>query len=185
MMTHKLLFLGEVLAMALAFVACSQPSEPVTGAPETPSPGAVPAAEQPAAPAPLARRGWRWRSSAEEPPLHAGWSFDPATVETVEGEVSEIVFTPTHGRRGGGVHLRLATDRGDLTIALGPASFLEEQDTAIATGDRVRVRGARVDDDLLVAVVVQRGADQLVLRSEDGVPAWRGTGRRGGPPPDP
>ncbi|MCA9625638.1 MAG: hypothetical protein KC731_41735, partial [Myxococcales bacterium] len=75
--------------------------------------------------------------------------------------------------------------RGDLTIVEGAASFLEEQDKAIATGDRVRVRGARVDDDLLVAVVVQRGADQLVLRSEDGVPAWRGTRRRGGPPPGP
>ncbi len=109
----------------------------------------------------------------------AGRIFDPATVQTVAGEVADV--KRFDGRRGEGVHLDLATAEGTLPVHLGPAWFLEKQAVKIAKGDRVEVTGSRVTfggKPALVAQVVKKGDATLTLRDAAGVPAWAGPPRR-------
>jgi hypothetical protein len=177
---------GASLVAALALASCAQqPSEPAANTdPVTPAATSdVGDSVQPPPATDVAPRRWRWRQANRDRAPHAGWAFDPAAVETIEGEIREVVLTPARGRRGGGVHLVVETAGGPLTVALGPAWYVEKQEPALAAGDAIVVTGARVDDALVVAVKVRVGSDVLVLRSDDGIPQWqgwrRGRGRRG------
>lgn len=114
-----------------------------------------------------------------------GGVFDPKTVETLTGEVVEVQRAPSPG--GGsshGVHLVMLTgDGAKLTVHLGPAWYVDQQDVKIAVHDRVDVKGSRVPIDgqpVIVAAEVRKGDQTLVLRNPDGVPAWGGAGRRRG-----
>lgn len=109
----------------------------------------------------------------------AGRGYDPATVQTVAGEIAEV--RRLDGRRGGGVHLMLTTSAGPLDVHLGPSWFVDQQAVKLAKGDRVEVTGSRVTVDgqpALVARLVKRGDAALTLRDEAGVPAWAGGPRR-------
>lgn len=120
----------------------------------------------------------QWRGSG-------GWGvdgeyqrmYDPAKVETVSGEVVAIEkVTPLKGLRGG-IHLQLKTDTGTVPVHLGPSWFIERQDSRIEKGDRVEVKGARVDlqgKQAIIAAEVKKGDTVLKLRDERGVPAWAG-----------
>ncbi|MGC1456359.1 MAG: hypothetical protein WA946_14330 [Nitrospirota bacterium] len=60
-------------------------------------------------------------------------------METVSGEVVDLAFlTPTKGM-GRGVHLLLMTDKETISVHLGPAWFIENQDLKIEKGDRIDV----------------------------------------------
>lgn len=120
----------------------------------------------------------QWRGSG-------GWGmggdyqrmYDPAKVETVSGEVVAIEkVTPIKGPRGG-IHLQLKTETGTVPVHLGPSWFIERQDTRIDKGDRIEVKGARVElqgKPAIVAAEVKKGDAVLKLRDENGVPAWAG-----------
>ena len=109
--------------------------------------------------------------------------YDPATVETVSGEVARVEHVAPAGARRGGVHLVIK--KGDETVAvhLGPAWYIDHQDVKIAAGDHVEVKGSRVTVDghpAIIAAEVKKGDHTLVLRDAAGVPKWsrRGRGRR-------
>jgi hypothetical protein len=77
----------------------------------------------------------------------AGWGpgtpyarmYDPKTVETVSGAVASVeTLTPMQGM-GAGLHLLLNTDKGVISVHLGPAWYLESQDVSLQPGDRVQV----------------------------------------------
>jgi hypothetical protein len=130
----------------------------------------------------LAQSGMRWRGSQ-------GWGrgsaytrlYDAKTVETVKGEVVIVqTFTPDKGM-GYGVHLQLKTDQETLAVHLGPAWFIENQDTKIEAKDVVEVKGSRVTFEgkpALIAAEVKKGDETLQLRDPDGYPAWAGWRRR-------
>jgi len=103
--------------------------------------------------------------------------YDPATVETVSGEVTSVEkITPMKGMRYG-IHLLLKTESGTLSIHLGPGWFIERQDIRIAKGDKVRVTGSRVTVAgklAIIAAEVVKGNDRLLLRDKAGVPVWSG-----------
>lgn len=142
------------LALALSLVALTPPA---LAAPDRPGPRG---------PGPMAG------------PM-AGRGYDPATVQTVAGEVAEV--RRLDGPRGGGVHLTLTTAAGPLDVHLGPAWFVDQQALRPAKGDRVEVTGSRVTIDgqpALIARLVKRGDAALTLRDEAGVPAWAGGPRR-------
>ena len=109
------------------------------------------------------------------PPGRPGRVHDPATVQTVSGEVLEV---RTHERQGGrGVHLRLSTAEGPVDVHLGPAWWLEKQPVQVAKGDKVEVTGSRVAVEgrpALIAQAVKKGEAELSLRDAAGVPAWSG-----------
>ncbi|MFN8603524.1 MAG: DNA-binding protein [Candidatus Binatia bacterium] len=112
-----------------------------------------------------------------------GHRWDPATVETVSGEVVDVQQVSFPSRKAYGVHLALKTDASpDLAVALGPSWYVDKQTVKIAKGDRVEVKGSRVTvggKPLVLAAEVKKGDQTLVLRNTDGIPAWAGAGKRG------
>lgn len=109
--------------------------------------------------------------------------WNPATVETVSGEVLEVKRQPSPRGKGDGVHLLLKTkDAPKLVVHLGPAFWVDQQAVKIAAGDTVEVKGSRVKvkgESVLLAAEVKKGDATLVLRDVNGVPKWGGGGRKG------
>jgi hypothetical protein len=107
--------------------------------------------------------------------------FDPKTVETVTGEVVKVDrITPMRGMSSG-VHLVVKTDKGDVSVHLGPQWYLENQDVKIEPKDKVEIKGSRVTlqgQATLIAAEVKKGDEVLKLRDDAGVPMWAGW-RRG------
>ncbi len=107
-----------------------------------------------------------------------GRNYNPATVETVKGTI-DLVETFA-GKRGGGIHITLSAGNEKFRVALGPAWFINEKMT-LAKGDEVQVTGSRTSnmagEKLIVAKTVTKGAAELVLRNDQGVPVWAGQGR--------
>ena len=130
----------------------------------------------------LAQRGMMWKGSG-------GWGsgspycrmFNPQTVETINGEVVSVdKLMPMKGMNYG-VHLTLRTDKETISVHLGPAWYIENQDIKIAPGDKIRVKGSRVTFEgkpALIAAEVKKGDEVLTLRDANGFPVWSGWKRR-------
>ena len=122
--------------------------------------------------------GQPWRGSG-------GWGmkgayqrmYDPATVETLSGEVMSIdKITPMKGMRYG-IHLTLKTAKETIPIHLGPGWFIERLDSKIEKGDKIEVTGSRVNvggKPAVIAAEVKKGESILVLRDKAGIPVWSG-----------
>ena len=126
----------------------------------------------------LAQPGMKWHGSGGWGPMAPyGRMYDPATVETVSGEVVSIQhFVPEKGMHAG-VHLQLKTDKETIDVHLGPAWYVENQDVKIAPKDQIQVKGSKITFDgkpAVVAAEVTKGGETLTLRDQNGVPAWSG-----------
>jgi hypothetical protein len=110
-----------------------------------------------------------------------GRMYDLKTVETVSGEVIRVErITPMKGMSSG-VHLMLKTDKGTLSVHLGPAWYLENQDIKIEAKDKIEVKGSSITFEgkpAVIAAEVRKGNDVLKLRDEAGFPSWSGWRRR-------
>lgn len=133
-----------------------------------------------AAPNAFAQRGpgMMWRGSG-------GWGpgsqynrmYDPKAVETITGEVTGVDrITPVKGMSGG-IHMNVKTDKETISVHLGPAWYLENQDVKIETKDKVEVKGARTTfagKPAIIAAEVKKGDEVLKLRDDNGFPVWSG-----------
>ncbi|HXH11833.1 MAG TPA: DNA-binding protein [Alphaproteobacteria bacterium] len=129
-----------------------------------------------------AQRGMQWRGSG-------GWGpggqyhrmYDPKTVETIKGEVVSVDrLTPMKGM-GQGVHMTLKTATETVSVHLGPAWYLENQDVELAPQETVEVTGSRITFDgrpAIIAAEVRKGEEVLKLRDDNGYPVWAGWRRR-------
>lgn len=127
----------------------------------------------------LAFAGWKgFRGSG-------GWGmgaayqmmYNPATVETLAGEVVAVEKTMPMKGMSYGVHVQLKTDKETVSVHLGPGWYIERLDTKIEKGDKVEVKGSRVTiagKPAIIAAEVKKGDSTLVLRDSLGVPAWAG-----------
>lgn len=110
-----------------------------------------------------------------------GRMYDPKTVETISGEVERVdMITPMKGMSGG-MHLVLKTDKGPVSVHLGPAWYLENQDVKIQPRDMIEITGSRITFDgkpAIIAKEVKKGGEVLSLRDDNGFPVWSGW-RRG------
>jgi hypothetical protein len=127
-------------------------------------------------------QGMKWRGSGGWGPGGAyGRIYDTKTVETVSGEVVKVDrITPMRGMSAG-VHLVVKTDKGDVSVHLGPQWYLENQDVKIEPKDKVEITGSRVTvqgKPALIAAEVKKGGEVLKLRDDAGIPMWAGW-RRG------
>ncbi|MFO7604850.1 MAG: hypothetical protein R6W72_00915 [Desulfurivibrionaceae bacterium] len=111
-----------------------------------------------------------------------GRMYDPATVETISGEVVEVGQVIPRKGMSPGVHLGLrGVDGKMISVHLGPAWFIENQEIVIEPGDKVEVKGSRIIFDGQPAIIAQEvgmGEDVLKLRDGNGYPVWRGWRRR-------
>jgi hypothetical protein len=111
-------------------------------------------------------------------------NYNPATVETVQGKVDDVLYTNAgKGRGARGIHLSLLSNTGKIEVHLGPASFVEGK-MSFAKGDTIAVEGSKVSmqgGNVIIAKKVTKGSSVLVLRNDDGTPLWAGYyGRRRG-----
>ncbi len=130
----------------------------------------------------FAQRGMGWRGSG-------GWGagtkygkmYNPRTVETISGEVVSVdQFTPMRGMRSG-VHVTVKTEKETVSVHLGPAWYLENQDIKIEPGDKVDVKGSRITfsgKPAMIATEIKKGDHVLKLRDDNGIPAWSGWRQR-------
>jgi hypothetical protein len=105
--------------------------------------------------------------------------FDPKSVTTIQGEISDIQRVP-RGRHEG-VHVTVQTGTDRVAVQLGPAFYVDRQTVKLAKGDQVEVKGARATvggQPVIIAQEVRRGDAVLALRDANGVPLWSGAGRR-------
>lgn len=103
--------------------------------------------------------------------------FNPATVETVAGQVVSVDrMAPMKGMNQG-IHLKLKTDQETIPVHVGPAWYLERLDTKIEKGDSIEVKGSRVNfqgKPALIASEIKKGDAVLKLRDDSGFPVWAG-----------
>lgn len=124
----------------------------------------------------MGRRGGDWGPGSPYTRL-----FNPQTVETISGIVESVgKFTPTKGMSDG-VHAVVKTNTETITVHLGPAWFIDNQDPQIGSGDRVEIKGSRITFEgkpAIVAAEVTKDGETLTLRDASGIPVWSGWRRR-------
>lgn len=151
----KSLFVRIVLAATVSLLAVGQLS-----------------AQQPVGPAGMG--GWGPRMSYAR-------MYDPKTIETQVGEVVSVEkFIPSRGMSQG-VHMALKTGTETISVHLGPAWYIDNQEVKIAAGDKIEIKGSRITFEgkpALIAAEIRKGDDVLILRDESGIPTWSGWKRR-------
>ena len=131
-----------------------------------------------------ARRGMEWKGSG-------GWGpgtsynrmYNPGTVETIEGEVVSVENIMPMKMKGmqTGVHLMVSTGKETISVHLGPARYMENQDLKIEQKDKVGIRGSRITYEgkpAIIAAEIRKGEDTLRLRDEAVLPVWSGWRKR-------
>lgn len=102
----------------------------------------------------------------------AGGCVEASTIATVSGTIIQL-------NQGVGIQmptLTLKTSDGSvLLLKLGPERVLLAADVELAVGDRITVKYARLSctDELVVLSLTTASGQTLVLRNDDGTPAWR------------
>jgi len=103
--------------------------------------------------------------------------YDPSKVETVSGTVESVgTAVPVKGMHRA-VALTLKTDKGTISVHLGPEWYIGRLDTKITKGDTIEVKGSRVtfdDRPTIIAAEIKKGDQTLVLRDSAGIPVWAG-----------
>ena len=104
--------------------------------------------------------------------------YDPATVETISGDVLRIDRIPSRRGTGTAVHVAVRVSSGEtVDVRLGPAWWIDGQKVRVKEKDKVEVKGSRVTiggAPVVIAAVVNKNEKTLVLRNDAGVPAWAG-----------
>lgn len=131
----------------------------------------------------MAQGGRGWSGSGQwGPNSQYGRLYNPATVETLVGEIVSIdKITPVKGMYYG-LHLMLKTPKETISVHLGPGWFIEKQDLKLEVKDKIEVRGSRIEFNgkpAIIAAEVKKGNDVLKLRDENGFPVWSGWRRSG------
>jgi CBS domain containing-hemolysin-like protein len=103
--------------------------------------------------------------------------YNPATQETIAGEVVGIEKTVPIRRMNEGLAAVVKTEKETVTVHLGPTWYLERLDEKIAKGDKVEIKGVRTTlagKAIILAAEVKKGDKVLVLRDAAGIPVWAG-----------
>jgi hypothetical protein len=123
----------------------------------------------------LAPSAVRAESTATSGKKAAKAKFDPATVVTVAGTVLGEQRVDT-GKGPKAVRLVIKVGEQQISVQLGPDSYVDGQKTRFAAGDQVSVKGSKFtygDKYGLIAQAVTRGSDTVVFRDPKGKPVWK------------
>ena len=125
-------------------------------------------------------RGWRG-SGGWGPQGVSSDIYNPATVESLSGEVLAVERVIPPNGLGAGIHLKLKTEKEIVSVHLGPAWYIERFMAPVEKGDTIEVKGSRVTitgKPAIIAADVKKGDALLNFRDDRGMPAWNGW-RRG------
>jgi len=110
----------------------------------------------------------------------SGRLYNPASEQTVTGQIVAIQRMEAQHRFGYGLHLVLKVGEEELPVHLGPGWYFERNDFPIAEGDTLQVTGSRItleDGPALIAAELRKGDKTLRLRNEQGIPLWSNSPR--------
>jgi len=157
----------EPSGTALGYVP---PEGAVAAAPKTtPTPSAPPATP----PAPSA-------TLAEPTPNELTGTFNPATITTIDGTVTDVGKFKATATGPDMLWLRVRTTDGRMVLVnLGPRSYISTQDFYLVRGDRIHLTGSEVaataaGKRVFLPTQVTYNNQVLRLRSETGTPLWEG-----------
>ena len=109
--------------------------------------------------------------------------YNTNSVETLTGKVIRAEEFTSRKGMSNGYHIILKTDQEEISVHLGPAWYINNQDEKIAVGDEISVTGSRVEYEgktVIMAAGVSKGEDEMILRQDDGFPVWAGWRRGNG-----
>ena len=108
------------------------------------------------------------------------WNWNPATVETLKGEVmTKDTITPPKGRSvlpAVGMTLK-KEDEYAIYAHLGPQWYFDKQELAIEVGDKVEVTGSKITvegNTVLLVSSIKKGDRTWQFRDDRGFPFWSG-----------
>ena len=105
--------------------------------------------------------------------------FDSKTIKTISGQVIKVDHVPDPGY-GMEMRLTVAVSKKEvIPVYLGPAFYIEGSGRPkyFKMGDKITVTGSQVtvrDETFIIATTVKQGDAFLLLRDNDGSPAWVG-----------
>jgi DNA helicase TIP49 (TBP-interacting protein) len=103
--------------------------------------------------------------------------YNPATVESISGEVVAVNRIAPMKGMSNGIHVQLKTNKETISVHLGPVWFIERLDAQIEKGDSIEIKGSRVTvagKPAIIAAEVKKGDAFMILRDNSGIPAWAG-----------
>ena len=106
-----------------------------------------------------------------------GMMYNPQTVTTIQGTVETA--GPPMGRVQH-VSWVVKTDQGKITVHLGPAWYINQQQIVLKPGDALEATGSKMEmggGTMMLAKEVTVGGKTFKLRDDQGLPLWRGQGR--------
>lgn len=121
----------------------------------------------------MAQRGGGWGPNSNYNRL-----FNPETIVELKGTVVSIEKITPQAGMSYGIHFLLETDTEEsISVHLGPAWYLENQDIQVSTGDLIKVKGSRIiyeNKPSIIAMTLWKGDHVLTLRDQSGYPNWSG-----------
>ena len=131
---------------------------------------------------PPTQQEMRWKGSGGwGPKTNYGRMYNPETVETMIGEIVSVDKVTPREDMFYGIHLVVKTNETTLPVHLGPGWYIENQDITFGKNDKVEVTGSKITFEgkpAIVAAEIKKGDEVLMLRDNDGFPAWSGWRRR-------
>lgn len=103
--------------------------------------------------------------------------FNPATIETMSGEVVSIDKIVPYKGMSYGIALTIKTEKDTLQAHLGPGWYIERLDVKLEKGDKLEIKGSRITFSGKPAIIVsefKKGDAVFVLRDANGYPVWSG-----------
>jgi hypothetical protein len=106
--------------------------------------------------------------------IHYSTLFNPKTVGAISGEVMRVEQVPSGNGQDLCVQGVLKTSKGQITVVLGPKSYLAKRGLTLAPKDRLTVTGSSISimgKPFLLATEV-KGDRTMKLREASGRPVW-------------
>ncbi|BFP41248.1 hypothetical protein FGF1_20930 [Flavobacteriaceae bacterium GF1] len=107
--------------------------------------------------------------------------FNPETIESVTGEIQKILQISTRKNMAFGTHIIIKTHQEKLPVHIGPSWYLKELEIDFEKGDLVEIKGSRIEFEgqpTIIAMVLKKEGKEFVLRDQNGLPHWRGMGKK-------
>lgn len=125
-------------------------------------------------------KGWRG-SGGWGPGTQYNRLYNPSTVETLNGTVTDIQAVVPQKGMYSGVQIILKTGKETIPVHLGPSWYIERLDMKIVKGDIIEVKGSRISfagKPAIIAGELKKDDQALILRDANGIPVWAGWRRR-------
>ena len=113
-----------------------------------------------------------WAQSGRR--IHYSTLYNPGTVETIRGKVTNLGKTLSGNGRDYCLNLTMRTAQEKILVILEPASYAKKLPIGIKPGDQVEVKGSRVTimGPTMIAAEVKKGDTVVKLRDVNGRPVW-------------